>query len=92
MDITPHQAVKRMKELTELGIAFSFSYQTLDTTRSLSNGIKTITQAFLRNSMREDQSDLSHQLISYIDIDNGNAPRQFYLCLLLKFNEYTIKP
>jgi hypothetical protein len=92
MNITPHQAVKRMKELTEMGITFSFTYHTLNNTKATSNGIKTINKALLRKSMREDQSELSHQLISYIDIDNKDVPRQFYLCLLLTFNEYIIKP
>ena len=92
MDITPHQAVKRMKELTSLGITFSFVFMSLDTTRGTSDGIKTITKALLRKSMREDQSDQSHSLISYVDLSNSEASRQFRLSMLLKFNEYTIKP
>jgi len=92
MGITAHQAIRRMKELSEIGVSFSFTYQSLNNTKGNSDGFKTVNKAMLRKSMREDQSDLSHQLISYIDIDNGNAPRQFYLCLLLQFNEHTIKP
>lgn len=91
MNITAHQAVKRMKELTDIGVSFSITYQSLNTTKGLSNGFKTVKKALLRKSMREDQSELSHQLISYVDIDNKDVPRQFYLCLLLQFNEYTIK-
>ena len=92
MEITPHQAVKRMKELTELGITFSFTFIMLDTTRGISNGIKTVTKALLRKSLRDDQSEHSHVLITYTDINDGSTARQFRLPLLLKFNEYTIKP
>jgi hypothetical protein len=91
MYITPHQAVKRMKELTELGITFSFTFMSLDTTRNVSKGLKTVDKALLRKSLREDQSDKSHQLISYTDHTN-QSNRFFNISLLLKFNEYTIRP
>lgn len=90
--ITPYQAIKRMKELTEAGIPFSFTYCALDTTRGTSSGIKTVSKALLRKSMREDQSDLSHQLISFVNVSNKEVCRQFHLPLLLKFNNYSIKP
>jgi hypothetical protein len=92
MDITPHQAVKRMKELTELGIPFSFTFMSLDTTRGTSKGFKTINKALLRKSMRADQSTKSHELISYTNHDDQQTDRFFHLSLLMKFNEYTIKP
>jgi hypothetical protein len=90
--ITPYQAVKRMKELTELGIPFSFSFCSLNTTTGKSSGIKTVAVAQLRKSLRDNQSELSHQLITYIDVNQSDADRQFHLPLLLKFNEYSIKP
>lgn len=91
MDITPHQALKRMRELTEAGVPFSFVFQTLNTTDGTASGFKKVEKAMLRQSYRDDQSALAHQLVSYIDLDN-NLPRQCYVCLLLKFNEYNIKP
>lgn len=91
MDITPHQAIKRMRELSEAGVPFSFVYQSLNNTKGTSAGFKTVDRAVLRKSMRDDQSDLAHQLVSYIDLD-GDHPRQFYACLLLRFNDYNIKP
>ena len=90
--ISPYQAVKRMKELTESGVPFSFTYCSLDTTRGSSAGIKTVDSAILRKSLRDDQSDLSHQLISFIDVSQSHVPRQFHLPLLLRFNDYQIKP
>ena len=92
MHITPYQAVKRMKELTELGITFSFTFMSLDTTRGTSAGFKTVKKALLRKSLRADQSDKSHELISYTNHDNQEADRFFHISLLMKFNEYIIKP
>jgi hypothetical protein len=91
MYITTHQAIKRMKELSDIGVSFSFTYQTLNNTKGSSKGFKTVKRAVLRKSIRDDKSELSNQLISYVDIDNKDVPRQFYLCLLLRFNEFTIK-
>jgi hypothetical protein len=92
MNITPHQAVKRMKELTELGIPFSFTFMSLDTTRGTSRGFKTVSKALLRKSLRADKSNKSHELISYTNHDEQQVDRFFHLSLLMKFNEYTIKP
>lgn len=91
MDITPHQALKRMRELTEAGVPFSIVYQSLNKTKGSSVGFKTVNKAMLRHSYRDDQSDIAHQLVSYTDLEE-NKPRHFYACLLLKFNDYTIKP
>jgi hypothetical protein len=90
--ITPHQALKRMRSLTDSGVPFSFTYCSLDTTRERSSGIKTVKSALLRKSMRQDQSELCDQLVSFVDISNNNATRQFHLPLLLQFNDYKIKP
>jgi hypothetical protein len=81
-----------MKELTELGITFSFSYISLDTTRNTSAGLKIVSKALLRKSLRNDQSNQSHLLLSYTDIDNGSISRQCRIALLQSFNEYNIKP
>lgn len=92
MHITTHQAVKRMKELTEAGIPFSFTFMSLNTTKGTSDGFKVINKALLRKSLRADQSDKSHELISYTNHDNQETDRFFNISLLMKFNEYTIKP
>lgn len=89
--ITPHMAIKRMRELTEVGVPFSFEFTTYSKIKGLSNGKKFIARAMLRRSYRKDQSNLSEQLIAYVDLDLG-LNRQFHLPLLTKFNDYTIKP
>lgn len=92
MYITAYQALSKMKELTELGITFSITFMSLDTTRGKSSGIKTVNKALLRKSLRDDQSLKAHELISYTNYDIKEEHRFFYISLLLKFNEYTIKP
>lgn len=84
-------AVKRMRELTSVGVPFSFEFTTYSKIKGKSNGKKFIARAMLRSSYRANQSNLSEQLVAYIDVDTGNK-RQFHLPLLTKFNNYTIKP
>ena len=93
MYITQHQAVKRMKELTEAGVPFSFTFMSLNTTKGKSDGFKEVKKALLGKSMRADQSDKSHELIHYVKYDDKeDADRFFHISLLMKFNEYTTKP
>ena len=92
MHITPHQAVKRMRELTIVGAPFAMSYQSFSKQSGTSKGTRKVARALLRLGYRDDQSELSQQLITYIDIDNKEAPRMFHLPLLLTFNDYLIKP
>jgi len=88
---TPYQAVKRMRELTNVGLCFSMEFLTYSKSTGRCNGVKKVNKAMLRKSMRADQSELALQLIEYTDIDN-NKDRHFHLPLLIKFNNYTINP
>lgn len=91
--ITPYEAIKRMKDLTELGVSFEFSFVTYSTITKRTEGVKTVSKAMLRKSLRDNQSDLSHQLIGYVDLSQTNEPNRFFhLPLLLSFNNYQIKP
>lgn len=85
-----YDALKRMRQLTELGIPFTFSFLSYNSTTSTSDGFKDITNAQLRKGYRDDQSDKVDLLIGYVNAQDGN--RWFYLPLLIKFNGYTIKP
>ncbi|MFA9191147.1 hypothetical protein AAGV28_07160 [Flavobacterium sp. FZUC8N2.13] len=85
-----YDAIKRMRELTDKGIPFSFSFMSYNDTNGTSSGIKTVTNAQLRMGYRNDQSKKASILIGYVNGQDGN--RWFYLPLLLKFNGYTIKP
>ncbi len=83
-------AIKRMRELTDKGIPFSFSFMSYNDTTGTSDGVKTVTNAQLRMGYRNDQSKKASILIGYVNAQDGN--RWFYLPLLLKFNGHTIKP
>lgn len=90
--ITPFQAIKRMRELTGLGIPFSFEFYSLNTSQGTSDGLKVVAKAELRQGLRDDQSDKAHRLIAYTDHSDGAKPRFFHLSLLMKFNGHLIKP
>lgn len=89
--VTPYQALQRMRQLTEAGVPFSFSFESLSTKTNKSYGLKVVNKAILRQGLRDDQSDLSHQLIAYTDLEQKDAPRFFHLSLMMSFNQYTIK-
>lgn len=92
MNITPYQALKRMRELSELGIHFSFTFKSLNTTTGESKGFVTVEKALLRQGLKKGMNKQSSELIGYIDSNNNNAKRFFHLPMLMRFNEYTIKP
>lgn len=92
MDVTPYEALQRMRQLTEVGVPFSFSFNTLNTTKASTQGLKIVNRAVLRKGLRDDQSKMSHNLIAYTDLDQKEAPRFFHLSLLQSFNAHTIKP
>lgn len=79
-------AVKRMRERTHAGMPFSFTYQSFNATAGTSQGVKTVTRAVLRKGYHKDQSDKGDMLIAYEEVDTGKK-RQFYLPLLLKFED-----
>ena len=92
MDVSPYEALQRMRQLTEVGVPFSFTFNSLDTTRRTTGGLKEVKRAVLRKGLRDDQSNMSHKLVAYTDLDQKEAPRFFHVSLLQSFNEHTIKP
>lgn len=92
MNVTPHEALQRMRQLTEVGVPFAFTFNSLNTTKGTSQGLKVVKRAVLRKGLRDDQSSLSHKLIAYTDLDQKEQPRFFHIALLQSFNEHIIKP
>lgn len=86
--ITVHDAIKRMREFTEKGIPFSFTYLSFNSKSQESEGFKTIDKAQLRKGYRDDQSDRAKHLIGYVHADGRN--RWFHIALLVKFNDLTV--
>mgnify|MGYP006338792065 FL=1 len=82
MNVTPYEALQRMRQLTEVGVPFSFTFNSLDTTRRTTGGLKEVKRAVLRKGLRDDQSNMSHKLVAYTDLDQKEAPRFFHVSLL----------
>jgi hypothetical protein len=89
---TPYEALDRMRQLTSMGVPFSFSFNSLNTTKNTTIGYIVVARAVLRLGLRDDQSNLSKQLVAYKDLDQSEAPRFFHIPLLMSFNDYKIKP
>ena len=87
----PYEALRRMRQLTECGIPFSFEFYSYNSTKNISYGIKKVDKALLRLGLRDDQSDKSQVLIAYTN-HNEHTDRFFNLPLLTKFNGIAIKP
>lgn len=80
-----HTTLKKMRELTDAGVPFSFSFYTYNATTGTSKGVKTVSNAALRTGLSKDHGIKSVSLIGYVDLDT-NQPRWFYIPLLISFN------
>lgn len=85
-----YEAIKRMRLLTDLGIPFTFTFLSYNSTQDVSDGYKTVNNAQLRKGYRDDQSDKAQILIGYVN--ENDRDRWFYLPLLIKFNGIQVKP
>lgn len=83
------EALKHMRELTNAGVPFSFSFYTYSTTTGKSNGVKTVNNAILRTGLSREHGVKSVSLIGYTCLDT-NENRWFYLPLLRTLNNITI--
>ena len=90
--VAPYEALERMRQLTSMGVPFSFSFNSLNTTNNSTLGYVVVARALLRSGLRDDQSNFSKQLVGYKDLDQSESPRFFHIPLLMSFNEYKIKP
>jgi len=84
-------AIAQMRKLTEVNVPFSFSYITYSQQLQSSSGLKHVSSALLRTGYRNNQSDKSNILIAYIDYGRNEDNRQFYLPLLMTFNNIKIE-
>lgn len=80
--ITPHEALKRMRELTEASVPFSIKFISCNTSKQTSKGLITAENIFLRKSLKG--SGKSRTLIGYIT--SSNEYKWFNLPLLREFN------
>lgn len=85
------KAAEIMRAMSRDNVPFSIVYCALDTSRGISEGLKTEKNIILQKGYRRNQSDKSDVLVSFLRIDTGER-RQFYLPLLLELNGVKIKP
>jgi hypothetical protein len=84
-------AIKQMRRMSSLNIPFSFSYITYSEQTQSSDGLKTVDKGLIRKGYRSNQSDKSNLLIAYTDYSSNEDKRQFYLPLLMTFNNQLIQ-
>ena len=85
-------AISRMRQLSKVNVPFSFSFISYSEQLQSSDGYKVVDNAILRPGYREDQSDYSNILIAYTDFTDKEKERQFYLPLLMTFNQFKVVP
>jgi hypothetical protein len=89
--ISLYSAIKKMRQLTEYGIPFSFEFYSHNSTKGTTGGLKKVDKALLRQGFRRDKSDKADILIGYTNYQEA-TDRFFYLPLLMKFNGLQIIP
>lgn len=85
-------AIASMRALTRINVPFSFGYISYSEDLKSSDGYKSVDKALLRSGYRDDQSKKSRLLIAYTDYTDEDKHRQFYLPLLMMFNNKRILP
>ena len=85
-------AIAAMRTLSRLSSPFSFSFISYSEDLQRSSGLKVVEKAILRTGYRDNQSKKSRILIAYSDYSNKEQQRQFYLPLLMTFNNKRIIP
>ena len=89
--ISIKQVLDRMRALTEVNIPFKIGFVPYNSTKGTAKPYKVVESVLLRKGLRADQSKKSNILIAYTD-EVTNSPRQFYLPLLLMFNDHKVTP
>ena len=86
-------AIQQMRKLSSAGVPFSFTFISYSEQLQKSDGLKGVENALLRTGYRQDQSDKHNLLIAYKSFNGSQeGDRQFYLPLLMTFNQYIIQP
>lgn len=80
-----YAVLKRMRELSEAGVPFSFEFYSYQESKNLTEGYKIVEKATLRTGLSPKFSDKADVLIGYTNAE-GDRDRFFYLPLLIKFN------
>ena len=83
MDV--YEAISKMRELTEKGIPFSFSFMSYSIEKKTSHGIVEVYRAKLRKQSKTEDNKYADLMLNYYDVE-AHEYGQCYQPLLLEFN------
>lgn len=83
--MTIYDALRQMRQLTNEGKSFAFSFVSFDETRHKTSGIIDVTRARLRKRGSKKYNRNTEMQEEYLNLDT-NEPRRFWHCNLLTFN------
>lgn len=89
--INLYDALKMLRNRTEVGLPSKIVFLTFDDKKQTSNGLRIIDKSFIRASLPKTISVKSGVIISITDEEaTGNKYRSFYLPLLLSIEDYKV--
>ncbi|KAA6347959.1 hypothetical protein EZS27_004586 [termite gut metagenome] len=83
MDV--YEAIRRMREKSEQGKTFSFSFMTYSYERGTSSGVVKVEHARLRRQSSTDQNRFGEYMLNFVDTDTEEYGMCWQL-LLLEFD------
>lgn len=78
------EAIKRMREMTERGEEFAFSFMSYSLTRDVSHGEVFVEHAQLVKNQKDAKNSYQDYMLTYKDTDTGQA-HQLWQPLLMSF-------
>ena len=78
------EAIKRMREMTERGEEFAFSFMSYSLTRDVSHGEVFVEHAQLVKNPKDAKNSYQDYMLTYQDTDTGQA-HQLWQPLLMSF-------
>lgn len=85
-----YEAIKKMRELSERKIPFSFSFMSFSIDKQKSEGIIEVQNAILYKNPKEDRNAYSNYMLMYRDTDTGEV-RQCWQPLVMTFNNMVLE-
>lgn len=79
-----YEAIKRMREMTERGEEFAFSFMSYSLTRDVSHGEVFVEHAQLVKNPKDAKNSYQDYMLTYKDTDTGQA-HQLWQPLLMSF-------
>ena len=79
-----YEAIKRMREMTERGEEFAFSFMSYSLTRDVSHGEVFVEHAQLVKNQKDAKNSYQDYMLTYQDTDTGQA-HQLWQPLLMSF-------